>query len=750
MNKKTIIFCCILVAVLFVAAAVGVYVLFSGKSSSAEPVRTSDELPASFRAIPSDAVMIVEFGQFRDFENAFFRKDFPPAVFSGGSFLPSLLADLPGRLKEKSGNGVAEELGRSALSVSLHYSGHNRISPLAVVASSDASLAALVAETAKEMNGNCVASSDGGTVLLTDSQVLMESALRHLDEGVSIVDNRDFASIAEASGKGVNLYVNHPSLGKLFSGCFNSDYLGYASFFQSYAFWSRYSLDASGDGMMDFTGIETHNMGSDEYSYVFDGLSARPVSMYSMTPYYASLAIAIPVQDCNELLANIDRYRDGNGDLDKARARRQDLAKACGISPEEWIKSLSVKEIGIVRFESAGKQEFVNMVKCSAPEMFSLPDTMYADKVYSVRSREYPYKGFLASLFGKAFSFSNEEYSAFMSGWMVIGSKNAVNDYVSGRALELDLARYMLDAGISGAFPSKSLLSVMVNVSEDPKGISSPFRKDIAGGLVRSAEEHTIDMWTYSLTYKKGDVVPVVSIRTSDYEIPVVSKYERDTVVEIPKGPWRVKNSGTGRMNLMYQQDNMFLCLTEENGKGIWSAPFSSPICGNIDQVDYFENGKLQMIFASGSKLYLIDRLGRMVRPFPVDLGKPVLLGPKIYDFNQNRKYSAMVLHTDNTLGLYDMQGKPLETWKGFETDETIKALPELLEVNSALYWVVTTSRQTVICDFTGRPVADFSGSMMLRPGVEIKRSAADKVEVETYDGKVWVLDLKSGVFSKR
>ena len=59
-------------------------------------------------------------------------------------------------------------------------------------------------------------------------------------------------------------------------------------------------------------------MGSDEYSYVFDGLSARPVSMYSMTPYYASLAIAIPVQDCNELLANIDRYRDGNGDLDKA------------------------------------------------------------------------------------------------------------------------------------------------------------------------------------------------------------------------------------------------------------------------------------------------------------------------------------------------------------------------------------------------------------------------------------------------
>ena len=136
---------------------------------------------------------------------------------------------------------------------------------MAVVASSGVCCGALVAETATEINGECVASSDGGTVLLTDSQVVMESALRHLDEGVSIVDNRDFASIAEASDKGVNLYVNHPSLGKLFSGCFNSDYLGYASFFQSYAFWSRYSLDASGDGLMDLTGIETHNMGSAAY-----------------------------------------------------------------------------------------------------------------------------------------------------------------------------------------------------------------------------------------------------------------------------------------------------------------------------------------------------------------------------------------------------------------------------------------------------------------------------------------------------
>ena len=133
-----------------------------------------------------------------------------------------------------------------------------------------------------------------------------------------------------------------------------------------------------------------------------------------------------------------------------------------------------------------------------------------------------------------------------------------------------------------------------------------------------------------------------------------------------------------------------------------------------------------------------------------MDLGKDILLGPKAYDFNQNRKYNVMVLHTDNTLGLYDLKGRLRDDWTGFDTDETIKSLPELLEVNASLYWVVTTSLQTVICDFTGRPVADFSGSKKLRPGAEIRPYSGDSVEIETYDGKTWLLNLKSGGFSKR
>ena len=91
-------------------------------------------------------------------------------------------------------------------------------------------------------------------------------------------------------------------------------------------------------------------------------------------------------------------------------------------------------------------------------------------------------------------------------------------------------------------------------------------------------------------------------------------------------------------------------------------------------------NKKIQFLFAAGSKLYLLDRLGHWVNGFPVELGKPVLLGPDAYDFTGAGGYTVMVLHKDNTLERYNLHGQKPEGWKGIKAPETVKNLPELLE----------------------------------------------------------------------
>jgi hypothetical protein len=212
--------------------------------------------------------------------------------------------------------------------------------------------------------------------------------------------------------------------------------------------------------------------------------------------------------------------------------------------------------------------------------------------------------------------------------------------------------------------------------------------------------------------------------------------FERDTTVVVPKGPFEVKNSGTGKMNKFYQNSHLSLCLSE-NGKDLWGVPFKEPLCGTAYNVDYYANGKLQIIFGAGSRIYMIDRLGRYVTGFPVDLKKDILVGPDVYDFNGTKKYNIMVLHKDNTLEMYNLKGEKPASWKGIRAEETIKSLPEKISVGGSTFWVVRTSIQTLVYPFYGgEPLTGFKGNQMIRPDSEIKIVDGSTVEVVCYDGK--------------
>ena len=222
-------------------------------------------------------------------------------------------------------------------------------------------------------------------------------------------------------------------------------------------------------------------------------------------------------------------------------------------------------------------------------------------------------------------------------------------------------------------------------------------------------------------------------------------EFERNATVEVPEGPFRVKNSGTGKMNLFYQNSHGALCLKEEDGKGLWGIPFDGKLCGTAQNVDYYANGKLQIIFGSGSRIYVIDRLGRFVTGFPVDLGKDILIGPDVYDFNGTRAYNIMVLHKDNTIEMYNLKGNKPSSWKSIIAPETIKALPERIKVGDTSYWVVRTSIQTLIYPFNGgSALTEFKGDQMIRPDSVVKiLDGGTSVSVDCYDGKSRTVKLK-------
>ncbi|MDD3844667.1 MAG: hypothetical protein PHP33_08480, partial [Bacteroidales bacterium] len=164
---------------------------------------------------------------------------------------------------------------------------------------------------------------------------------------------------------------------------------------------------------------------------------------------------------------------------------------------------------------------------------------------------------------------------------------------------------------------------------------------------------------------------------------------------------------------------------------------------------DFYNNGKLQMLFADDQKIYLLDRTGRFVHPFPVKAAVGIELGPKVFDLESNGDVAIMILHTDNTLRLYDRMLKPYPVWNNITVDETIKEFPELIELGANKYWVLRSSAATYIFTVNGNVVGNLSGKSRLRYDTQVIFAGGSLVKVTTVENKELLLNLETGKHSR-
>jgi hypothetical protein len=435
---------------------------------------------------------------------------------------------------------------------------------------------------------------------------------------------------------------------------------------------------------------------------------------------------------------------DSKQELARYRARQNELSRSAGMTVEDFIRLSAMEEIAKAAFKVGGKVELVNLMKVGKGAVTSLFPDVIPDKNYVKAVHPYEYQGFLASVFGKFFELDDESCFTYINGWVISGSQAAIDEYVTENVLEYSLSDKMRDAGRQNLLSDDPVLfQAYFSFSEDKDSLGDIFSKKALPYVNSLIEGYDYCPMVLKVSKdKKGSFMNVSLIKTQVKRTKAPEK-DRDTTVVIPQGPFEVKNSGTGKINRFYQNSHLSLCLSQD-GKDLWGIPFKEKICGFAETVDYYANGKLQILFGAGSRIYLIDRLGRFVSGFPVDLGKEILLGPQPYDFNGTHRYHAMVLHKDNTVEMYDLKGRKAESWKGIKAEETIKGLPEMIILGGKSFWVLRTSIQTLIFPFEGgEPLTKFEGNRKIRPDSPVTIMDEISIEVECYDGHKRTVKIK-------
>jgi len=438
--------------------------------------------------------------------------------------------------------------------------------------------------------------------------------------------------------------------------------------------------------------------------------------------------------DQADYLTAYRKYLDACSRLGTNSSAISRLGRAAGQDPDNWAKALAIKEVAKAQWrvkEDSYEAVFVRVGRKDYSLLFEGLEAS-SEKDYTMSAQPYAFGGFASALFGSFFSLADESCFAFTGEWLVSGSRAAVSDYVERYSSGDVLQALLSDTSTSPQALARdcSMAAYFSAGAAQGESLFTP--------AMLSAVSSTLDGAAYEPCFLvcNGDSFQLDVVRVPFIERASTPAVVSDAVVVVPPGPFEVRNSATGGSNLIEQQPNYYLSFKEMDGKGVWSVPFSGPLCGRVESIDYYANGKLQFLFASGSKLYLLDRLGRFVSGFPAELGKDVLLGPEAYDFTGAKGYTAMVLHTDNTIGMFNLHGVIPDFWKGITTDEKIIALPELVNVDGVRYWAVRTSVQTQIFPFEGGdPVYREEGAKSVRRDSAIEVDGKS-LKVTCNDGK--------------
>lgn len=656
------------------------------------------------RAVPSDAVAVI--------------------VFDGSKAARKVIADSTGLLKpilaadNSALMGYLSESGKYRTAVALLTSG--ALVPLVITQTNKADSASVAELALQAEKAGLKTAIKENFLMASRSETFLGSSARHLEEGSSILDVRNLGELAKAVKGPAVAFLSHSHAGKLLQVYSTPPFRKQSSFVKDLTAWSAWSVAELEKDHIVLEGTALPGDAAASWFAAYKGAPAQQAEFPEAVPYFASEIISVPISDT--FIDSRKAFEDGRGRLNKLEKALKDKAKR-ELSPAEWFASLQPKEAVKVTFTTEdGTDRSVILLHSSK------------DLKLGTESPN-PYRGIIGQILGEYFAITDTVCSPAGSKWTVWGDLPGIRAFSKG---DYTLKERMADASI----PAPQGFTAYASLTDSPLTVDNIFSAKLASALKDWVSGSGYAPAIASLDLS-GDLPGMkLEIYKRALRGTKVQVMERDTTVVIPTGLFPVRNFSTGKTNYLYQNSHLSICLNDENGKGIWGVPFKESLCGRVQNIDYFGNGKIQFLFCAGSKLWAIDRLGHWVNGFPAELGKPVLLGPDVYDFTGASGYTVMILHKDNSLERYNLHGKRPDGWKGIRAPETVKNLPELMETGEKRFWAVRTSVRTIIYPFEGgEPVINPESGRMIKPDSPLTVNGK-YVKAECYDGKTRELKL--------
>ncbi|HVN59239.1 MAG TPA: hypothetical protein VMT63_13145 [Bacteroidales bacterium] len=173
-----------------------------------------------------------------------------------------------------------------------------------------------------------------------------------------------------------------------------------------------------------------------------------------------------------------------------------------------------------------------------------------------------------------------------------------------------------------------------------------------------------------------------------------------DTLASIK--PFFFTNHNTGAREIFIQDHRNNVYLINSAGRVLWKVSPGEKIAGNVYMIDFFNNGKYQLLFSGTNNLYLLDRNGNYVEHFPVRLRSAATAPAALFDYDGTGEFRILVPGEDRYIYAYDKSGNTVRGWKPFRTGGTVRSEIKFFRISGKDYLVASDDQNVYFLDRTG------------------------------------------------
>ena len=557
-----------------------------------------------------------------------------------------------------------------------------------------------------------------GLLISSSSKELVENASTQINKETDIRKLPGFSHVLLASGKNVDkIFISFPNLPDVLKPILNKQSKELVEKIAKLAGTAGGDIYISEDGLV-LSGY-TESTDSSELLYKYKSLPSRDFHTYKILPSATVLFETLIPPSLN--LHSVSDTSMSQEAYDLALKIKPFIGEEITRAIIN-IKGSPVEDNTMIIYELSNRVEaeqlFLDQPGAKNEILYFQPDEQVRIPVYKTS-----FKGLIrVFLPGFAPGF-NETYFTFYDKFLIAGnSYPTVSRLLYDNLLNKTLANDLTYRDFENTLPSRAGYYFFCIPSRITDYLEGFLNGDIINALRSNKSSlNKIQAAGYKFASSNGMLYNSLSIKYKEQaREESTTEWETllDTIASIK--PFFFTNHTTGAKEIFIQDMKNNIYLINAAGRVLWKVPLNERIISNIYMIDYYRNGKYQLLFSGKGYIHLVDRNGNYVERYPVRLRSPASNPMVIYDYDNNLNYRLFVAGEDRQIYSYDKMGNAVKGWTPFKTTGIVKTEINYFRVSGKDYIVAADENSIYFLDRAGNkrinlkePVIKAVGSAM-------------------------------------